>query len=98
MQPHPHLPFLSVDEKEVPDSVTSNVDSLQGSIRNADASVPPVKRPADVCQSGNKGTTNRCMNNFYNSGLLLIELYYFTITIFSFPLQRMKVLMAQTFL
>lgn len=47
----------------MPDSVTCNVDSLQGSSRNTDASVPPIKRPADICQSGIKGTTNRCMYN-----------------------------------
>ncbi|KAM5547667.1 tRNA (guanine(37)-N1)-methyltransferase 2 [Rosa sericea] len=46
--------MLTVEAKEVPDSVTSNVDGLQSSSRNTDASVPPVKRPADVCQSENE--------------------------------------------
>ncbi|XP_050369436.1 tRNA (guanine(37)-N1)-methyltransferase 2 isoform X2 [Argentina anserina] len=45
--------ILTAEAKEVPDSVTSNGDSLQGSLRHADASVPPVKRPADVYQSEN---------------------------------------------
>ncbi|KAL6224039.1 hypothetical protein ACLB2K_002895 [Fragaria x ananassa] len=45
--------MLTVEAKEVPDSVTSNVDDLQGSSRNTDASVPPAKRPANVCQSEN---------------------------------------------
>ncbi|KAL6226505.1 hypothetical protein ACLB2K_000467 [Fragaria x ananassa] len=43
--------MLTVEAKEVPDSVTSDVDDLQGSSRNTDASVPPAKRPANICQS-----------------------------------------------
>lgn len=43
----------TVEAKEMRDCVTCNVDSLQGSSRT-DASVPPVKRPADVCQSENE--------------------------------------------
>ncbi|PQQ13096.1 tRNA (guanine(37)-N1)-methyltransferase 2 [Prunus yedoensis var. nudiflora] len=39
--------------KEVPDTVISNLDALQASSRNADSSVPPVKRPSDSCQSEN---------------------------------------------
>lgn len=58
MQLHLNFPILAVEAKEVPDSVTSDVDDLQGSSRNTDASVPPAKRPANICQSGIKGTTN----------------------------------------
>ncbi|KAL6285339.1 hypothetical protein ACE6H2_009729 [Prunus campanulata] len=46
---------LPVGVKEVPDTVLSNLDALQASSRNADSSVPPVKRPSDNCQSKNEG-------------------------------------------
>ncbi|XP_021823510.1 tRNA (guanine(37)-N1)-methyltransferase 2-like [Prunus avium] len=46
---------LPVGVKEVPDTVISNLDALQASSRNADSSVPPVKRPSDSCQSENEG-------------------------------------------
>ncbi|XP_021807179.1 tRNA (guanine(37)-N1)-methyltransferase 2 [Prunus avium] len=46
---------LAVGVKEVPDTVISNLDALQASSRNADSSVPPVKRPSDSCQSENEG-------------------------------------------
>ncbi|PQM40461.1 tRNA (guanine(37)-N1)-methyltransferase 2 [Prunus yedoensis var. nudiflora] len=42
---------LPVGVKEVPDTVISNLDAIQASSRNADSSVPPVKRPSDSCQS-----------------------------------------------
>jgi len=47
--------------KEVPDTVISNLDALQASSRNADSSVPRVKRPSDSCQSGIMVTTNMCL-------------------------------------
>ncbi|CAL2274966.1 unnamed protein product [Prunus armeniaca] len=45
---------LAVEVKEVPDTVISNPHALQASSRNADSSVPPVKRPSDSCQSENE--------------------------------------------
>ncbi|PON73356.1 SAM-dependent methyltransferase TRM5/TYW2-type [Parasponia andersonii] len=47
---------LTVEVKEVPDGIMNKLESVEGSGRNADASLASVKRPSDDCQAENGST------------------------------------------
>lgn len=61
--------FPIVEVNEVPNGVTNKLESVEGSGRNADASVASVKRPSDDHQTGMDHTNRNCTSTEYNAFL-----------------------------
>lgn len=47
--------FPAVNVKEVPENIINNLEDIQGSSRDSDASVVSMKRCSDECQTGTLG-------------------------------------------